>query len=360
MQQVNDNGVLTQFKCDDTSNRIVKRGGVGLETVYVNAWYTAGPGRNQKHVFAGATRIVSKLEMPPTGSGQGGGASNLAEVDQYFYHQDHLGSTGYVTGFDGEVYQHLEYFPFGEQWVNEVVDNTRVRYRFTGKEYDGETGLYYFGARYYDPRTSAWQSPDPAVGAFLSAGKPQNNMPDLSTDWRAHLGSPGGGGVFEPKNLNSFGYVHQDPVRLTDPDGRCPMCVGAVVVCMETGVCEVAAATAASWAARLAVRWALRKGAEEIAKRVIPEVAKTISTQMAGEEEASGAPAAEETDKADVLQGAEKGTRRKNRIEDRGEPGTIKQNPSDTTRKKYGKDGWVEKEWNKGHGPNPDFSPASP
>jgi hypothetical protein len=52
-----------------------------------------------------------------------------AVLDQYFYHQDHLGSTGYVTGFDGEVYQHLEYFPFGEQWVNEVVDNSRVRDR---------------------------------------------------------------------------------------------------------------------------------------------------------------------------------------------------------------------------------------
>lgn len=44
--------------------------------------------------------------------------------------------------------------------------------------------------------------------------------------------------------------------------------------------------------------------------------------------------------------------RRKNRIPDKGEPGTIGINPPGTTKKKYGPDGWVEKEWNKGHGPD--------
>jgi RHS repeat-associated protein len=182
-------------------------------------------------VFAGATRIVSKLEMPPTGSGQGGGATNLAEVDQYFYHQDHLDSTGYVTGFDGEVYQHLEYFPFGEQWVNEVVDNTRVKYRFTGKEYDGETGLYYFGARYYDPRTSVWQSPDPEIGQYISTAKADYVNPSLDNDWRTRLTGAGMGGAFNPRNLNNLGYAHQNPIKFTDPTGRCvDACVGEAAV----------------------------------------------------------------------------------------------------------------------------------
>ncbi len=46
---------------------------------------------------------------------------------------------------------------------------------------------------------------------------------------------------------------------------------------------------------------------------------------------------------------SKKGKRRKNRISDKGEPNTTKWNDSGTTAKKYGKDGWVEKEFNKGH-----------
>jgi hypothetical protein len=53
-------------------------------------------------------------------------------------------------------------------------------------------------------------------------------------------------------------------------------------------------------------------------------------------------------DKADC----NKGNRRKNRISDKGEPGTVAENPSGTTRKKYGENGSTEKEFNKGRGPD--------
>lgn len=46
------------------------------------------------------------------------------------------------------------------------------------------------------------------------------------------------------------------------------------------------------------------------------------------------------------------GRRRKNRIPDRGKPGTIRHNPPGTTGKEYGESGWVESEWNDGHGPS--------
>ena len=85
----------------------------------------------------------------------------------YYYHPDHLGSTGFVTDANGKLYEHMEYFPFGETWVDEHSNTLRTPYLFTGKEYDIETGLYYFGARYYDPRTSVWQSPDPILGSYL-------------------------------------------------------------------------------------------------------------------------------------------------------------------------------------------------
>ncbi|WP_227429529.1 RHS repeat-associated core domain-containing protein [Psychrobacter sp. I-STPA6b] len=74
-------------------------------------------------------------------------------------------------------------------------------YKFTGKELDKETGLYYFGARYYDPRTQVWQSPDPILGSYLD-------------------GERGMGGVYNPPNLNLYAYTHNNPVNLVDPDGE--------------------------------------------------------------------------------------------------------------------------------------------
>ena len=135
------------------------------------------------------------------GNGNTSGGPEVFEKDQYYYHPDHLGSSSYVTDIDGEIFQHLEYFPFGETWVEEHSNTQRTPYLFTAKELDEETGLYYFGARYYDPRTSVWQSPDPILGSYM-------------------LGERGGNGVFAPANLNLYGYVHQRPVIARDPDGQ--------------------------------------------------------------------------------------------------------------------------------------------
>jgi RHS repeat-associated protein len=85
----------------------------------------------------------------------------------------------------------------------------RVPYRFTGKELDEETGLYYFGARYYDPRTSVWQSADPILEKYLPSG-------DKEKDARM----PGIGGVFNSRNIAMYTYTHQNPVKLVDPDGK--------------------------------------------------------------------------------------------------------------------------------------------
>ena len=81
----------------------------------------------------------------------------------YFYHSDHLGSTSYVTDANEEVSQHVEYVPFGEVFIEELSSSAMLNtpYLFNGKELDEETGLYYYGARYYDPRTSLWLSTDP-------------------------------------------------------------------------------------------------------------------------------------------------------------------------------------------------------
>ena len=82
------------------------------------------------------------------------------EKMQFYYHPDHLGSSSYITNLEGEVVQHIEYVPFGEVFVEERNNIWNTPYLFNAKEFDEETGLYYYGARYYDPRVSLWISTD--------------------------------------------------------------------------------------------------------------------------------------------------------------------------------------------------------
>ena len=107
---------------------------------------------------------------------------------QFYYHPDHLGSSSYITNLDGEVVQHIEYVPFGEVFIEERNSIWNTPYLFNAKEFDEETGLYYYGARYYDPRLSLWISTDPL----------QEKYP----------------------HINSYCYTANNPVLFVDPDGK--------------------------------------------------------------------------------------------------------------------------------------------
>src|SRR5690554_895621 len=86
--------------------------------------------------------------------------------DAYWYHPDHLGSSSFITNTTGEISQHMEYLPFGETLVEEHLNSHNSPFKFNAKEYDAETGNYYYGARYYDPKWSMWLSVDPLVEAY--------------------------------------------------------------------------------------------------------------------------------------------------------------------------------------------------
>jgi RHS repeat-associated protein len=132
----------------------------------------------------------------------------------YYYHGDHLGSAQMVTKYDGEIYEQLEYTPYGELWVEHVPVIETTPFRFTGKERDGETGLYYFGARYLNPQTGMWLSADPAMGEYI----PQAPINDEAKQHNKEL--PGMGGVFNYVNLHVYHYAGNNPVKLIDPDGK--------------------------------------------------------------------------------------------------------------------------------------------
>ena len=126
--------------------------------------------------------------------------AGATETEQYYFHPDHLGSSNYITNFVGEVSQHMEYFAFGETFVEEHKNSHNAPYKYNGKELDEESGLYYYGARYYDPRISIWASVDKP----LIAGE--------------YLNLKHEGGVLNSFNLSPYGYCKSNPVQYVDPE----------------------------------------------------------------------------------------------------------------------------------------------
>ncbi|MBI2174990.1 MAG: hypothetical protein HYU33_07320, partial [Candidatus Omnitrophica bacterium] len=114
------------------------------------------------------------------------GASKGGE--KLFYHNDHLGGVNVITDIWATRVQLVEYDPWGK--VSREEGASEASRRFTGKMLDPESGLYYYGGRYYDPELGRFISPDPFV--------PQPS---------------------DPQSLNRYSYVENNPVNHVDPSG---------------------------------------------------------------------------------------------------------------------------------------------
>ncbi|WP_433006654.1 RHS repeat domain-containing protein [Treponema socranskii] len=178
------------------------------ETLYFNTmwtWHTdkgLPEGQYSKHIYLGETRVVTKQ----TSKLEAGYGQSDEWHHQYYYHPDHLGSAQLVTDYEGNEYQRIEYTPYGELWVEKKSEKEEglryLPYKFTAKEQDEETGLYYYGARYLDAKYSRWMSTDPAVGEYVSGTE------------------KGQGGIYNQVNFNLYHYANNNPVKYTDPDGN--------------------------------------------------------------------------------------------------------------------------------------------
>jgi len=200
------------FRYGADGNRAVKYSPSG-ETLYFDAMWqgcTDYPSlRMSKHVYVGQTRVATRCNI--TGQVDVG----YEELNTYYYHGDHLGSAQLVTDSRGEIYEHLEYMPYGEVWIEQGKDDAgKTPFRFTGKELDAETGLYYYGARYMDPKTARWLSADPALESYLP------EAPVSEAARRRNGALPGMGGVFNVVNLAWYAYAANNPVKYVDPTGR--------------------------------------------------------------------------------------------------------------------------------------------
>ncbi|AUX35469.1 MULTISPECIES: RHS repeat-associated core domain-containing protein [Sorangium] len=140
--------------------------------------------RQTLHVMDGARRVA----MVETKTVDTAGPFTVTPRVRYQL-DNHLGSASLEVDGAGLVIGYEEYHPYGTTayWsAASGIEVSQRRYRYTGKEKDEETGLYYHGARYYAPWLGRWTSADPA-------------------------------GMVDGPNL--YEYVRGSPARLRDPSG---------------------------------------------------------------------------------------------------------------------------------------------
>ena len=165
--------------------------------------------------LAGVVSCVFFLQQCAAIEVPAGSAEDLFEtyvsehLGAHFYVSDHLDSNRLVLDVSGKVVASNMYSPYGrlnlELSENDPDGDGRefnLTEKFTGQEYDYETGLYNYNARLYDPET----------GRFLSTDPKHRDIPGAS-------------------NFDRYGYVHGNPVNLTDPSGEI-----AVVAAMLGGL----------------------------------------------------------------------------------------------------------------------------
>ena len=121
-------------------------------------------------------------------AGYGYIANDTTKEETFYYHSDHLGSTSYITDDKANITQYDAYLPYGELLVDEHSSSEDLPYKFNGKQFDEETGLYYYGARYMNPITSLWYGVDPLAEKF--------------------------------PNIGAYVYCHGNPINMIDPDGK--------------------------------------------------------------------------------------------------------------------------------------------
>jgi len=123
-----------------------------------------------------------------------------------------LGSSSYLTDNFGRPTHYYDQLPFGESMVehnqSQYYGN---QYKFNGKELDAATGMYYYGARYYDPRLSIFISVDPLA----------------------------------EQTMEPYQYVSNNPIMLIDPDGMSPISVFAKMAA-KSGLKQTAKSTVKS------------------------------------------------------------------------------------------------------------------
>jgi RHS repeat-associated protein len=162
--------MLARFTYDRDGRRSTKVAG-GITTTYVYAGpqfleERPSPGSTKRYVYGpGTDQTLAQIVGAVT-------TYNVA---------DHLGSIVRTTDSLGGVTLTRQYDP----WGNPIQGSTAGGYAFTGREWDTESEIYYYRARYYDPHSGRFLSEDTARGRARSYAY-GSNSPVLNIDPTGH------------------------------------------------------------------------------------------------------------------------------------------------------------------------------
>jgi RHS repeat-associated protein len=181
------NGGAVQYTYDPEMGRVRKdvSGQPSTEYYYfgneIVAEQNVSTGAWTNYVFFGGDR-VARREYP---SG-----------DVSYYFSDHLKTASVIADATGTIKAESDYYPWGGEL--QLVANDTNHYKFTGKERDAESGLDYFGARYYSNGLGRW----------------------VSADWSATPVPVPYADFGDPQTLNQYSYVRNLPTTRFDADGH--------------------------------------------------------------------------------------------------------------------------------------------
>jgi RHS repeat-associated protein len=170
-------GSTSSFLYDFEGNRVQKMvtlsGGNSQTSTYIGQIYEVTPSSTIEYITAGSLRVAMVDQ-----------AGNVT-----YFLPDHLGSTNVLADANQNVVRVNLYAPFGN--VYGTGGSTDSDYKFTGQRLDNSTGIYYYGARYFEPIFGQFLTPDTIV---------QN--------------------PYDPQTLNRYAYCRNNPIRLVDPTGH--------------------------------------------------------------------------------------------------------------------------------------------
>ena len=187
------------FKYDANAYRIEKQNSSGSKKYYLEAEHLESVydenDQLQANYLRGAVvdEIISGFERN-TSSGL---------MENRTVHHDQVNSVVALSDHNGQTVQNHSYGPFGEALASTGTSQNTMKY--TGREQDGESGLYYYRARYYDPELGRFISEDP-------------------------IGFDGG--------VNFYAYVRNNPLIYNDPTGNDAGATAAVIACLASPPCR--------------------------------------------------------------------------------------------------------------------------
>lgn len=225
---INANSKVISYGYDPLSYRISSTGssrgnqdyyleGEHLEALYSNnllqAQYLRGASTDE--LLAGWLQDASNPANIPANANTGVSVNTITGTP-YIFHHDTQNSVSAISSHDGSTLQQASYSAFGNplNQAGSAANNTTTNtLKYTGREQDADTNLYYYRARYYDTDIGRFISEDPLR---FQAG------------------------------INFYAYVDNNPVNANDPSGMCPSCVGALYGAISGGVGGYVTATFAN------------------------------------------------------------------------------------------------------------------